>query len=84
MEGDNTKQFRKELGKGSSDGKNQERAQYGRLSVNALYHILDALMDGDGGLAMEAVGPVNAFMDIGMVSNGIYIFTFYLNDLTLI
>jgi hypothetical protein len=67
IEGDDHRTFKKGVDKG--DKENQERAQYGRLSEDALYCILDALSGRiDVGLAKEAVGPVSAFMDIGMVS----------------
>lgn len=59
--------FRK--GAAKADLGNQEKAQYGRLSVDALYYILDTLTGvEESGLPESVVGPIKAFMDIGMVS----------------
>ena len=73
--GNGQKDFKQ--GVAAHDNGNQERAQYGRLSTDALYYIIDSLTGvhtrvgppyavGDSsGLPDEAVGPIQAFMDIG-------------------
>ena len=71
--GNGQKDFKQ--GVAANDNGNQERAQYGRLSTDALYNIIDSLsgvepnsavaVDDEGGLPDEAVGPIHAFMDIG-------------------
>lgn len=65
--GSHDKDFRKSLSDPKTDAFNMEKAQYGRLSIDALYYILDSLLgDSNGGdLPENVVGPVKAFIDIG-------------------
>ena len=65
-EGSSHNDFRRGVAK--IDRGQQQRAQYGRLEINPLYRILDAL-NGTGTrneLSREAIKPITAFMDIGM------------------
>jgi hypothetical protein len=64
QEGNNWNDFKKGVSK--DDMGNQERAQYGRLSIPALYQILDSLTGVSCELPQEAVRPINVFIDIGM------------------
>lgn len=66
QEGNNWNDFRRGVSK--EDTRNQERAQYGRLSIPALYNILDSLTGAltSSGLHPDSVGKIEVFEDIGM------------------
>jgi hypothetical protein len=66
QEGNNWNDFRRGVSK--EDTRNQERAQYGRLSIPALYNILDSLTGvvPSSGLHPDSVGKIEVFEDIGM------------------
>jgi len=66
QEGNNWNDFRRGVSK--EDTRNQERAQYGRLSIPALYNILDSLTGvvTSSGLHPDSVGKIEVFEDIGM------------------
>jgi hypothetical protein len=65
-EGNSFNDFRR--GIDERDKGSQERAQYGRLEIGALYQILDSMagIEKDSGLHCDAIGPVKSLVDIGM------------------
>ena len=67
MHGSHEIDFKKSVSNPQDDALNIQRAQYGRLSSDALFYILDSLLDKANGadLPPEAKRPVKAFIDIG-------------------
>ena len=67
MRGSHESDFKKSVSNPQDDALNIQRAQYGRLSSDALFHILDSLLGKANGadLPHEAKRPIKAFIDIG-------------------